>query len=103
MGRARKPTAKIPNACKVPTSGSELGKYSLANTSPVTAEQRRKSYHSMVVPIALAITARASCAAVLRTLGRHRSVRHRAELHPIIPPSLPPLELGVRRAVQRVR
>ena len=38
MGLARKPTAKIPNACKVPTSGSELGKYSLANTSPVTAE-----------------------------------------------------------------
>jgi hypothetical protein len=34
----------------------------------------------------------------LRTLGPHRSVRHRAVLYPIVPPSPPPLELDVRRA-----
>jgi len=37
MRAARKPTAKIANACRVPTSDTELGKYSLGHTSPVTA------------------------------------------------------------------
>src|SRR5690349_15492652 len=48
----------MPNACRVPTSGSDAGKYSFAKTSPVTVLYRKKSYHSIVVPIVLAITAR---------------------------------------------
>src|SRR5690349_21613827 len=48
-------------ACKVPTSGSDSGKYSLAKTRPVTVLYRKKSYHSIVVPIVLAITARRNC------------------------------------------
>src|SRR5215472_8373101 len=48
-------------ACNVPTSGSDSGKYSLAKTSPVTVLYRKKSYHSIVVPIVLAITARRNC------------------------------------------
>src|SRR5271169_1181530 len=51
----------MPKACKVPTSGSDSGKYSLAKTSPVTVLYRKKSYHSIVVPIVLAITARRNC------------------------------------------
>src|SRR6516225_9328963 len=50
-------------ACKVPTKGSDAGKYNFANTRPVTVLYRKKSYHSIVVPIVLAITARRSCAA----------------------------------------
>src|SRR6266496_3907314 len=49
------------NACRVPTSGSEFGKYSLAKTRPVTVLYRKKSYHSIVVPTVLAMTARRSC------------------------------------------
>src|SRR6516225_5779977 len=51
----------MPKACSVPTSGSDPGKYSLAKTSPVTVLYRKKSYHSIVVPIVLAITARRNC------------------------------------------
>jgi hypothetical protein len=36
-------------ACKVPTKGSDAGKYNFAKTSPVTVLYRKKSYHSMVV------------------------------------------------------
>src|SRR6516225_5351057 len=48
-------------ACKVPTKGSDAGKYNFAKTSPVTVLYRKKSYHSIVVPIVLAITARRNC------------------------------------------
>src|SRR5689334_2858111 len=51
----------MPKACRVPTSGSDSGKYSFAKTSPVTVLYRKKSYHSIVVPIVLAITARRNC------------------------------------------
>src|SRR5580693_2617099 len=51
----------MPKACNVPTRGSDSGKYSLAKTSPVTVLYRKKSYHSIVVPIVLAITARRNC------------------------------------------
>src|SRR5580692_7864725 len=51
----------MPKACRVPTSGSDAGKYSLAKTRPVTVLYRKKSYHSIVVPIVLAITARRNC------------------------------------------
>src|ERR1700689_824938 len=65
-GRAANPTAWNPNACSVPNTGSDFGKNSCANTSPVTVLYRKKSYHSMVVPTVLAITARLSC---LRSSG----------------------------------
>jgi hypothetical protein len=55
----------------MPTSGSDLGKYSCANTNPVTVLYRKKSYHSIVVPIVLAITARLSC---LRSSGSEDKV-----------------------------
>src|SRR3954470_15466887 len=48
-------------ACNVPINGSEAGKNSFAKTSPVTVLYSRKSYHSIVVPIVLAINARRSC------------------------------------------
>src|SRR5215472_16655681 len=48
------------NAWRVPTRGSEFGKYSLAKTSPVTVLYKKKSYHSIAVPTVLATTARLS-------------------------------------------
>src|SRR5215472_10273680 len=48
-------------ACSVPTNGSDSGKYNLAKTSPVTVLYKKKSYHSIVVPVVLAITARRNC------------------------------------------
>jgi hypothetical protein len=44
-----------------PDQRIDAGKYSLAKTRPVTVLYRKKSYHSIVVPIVLAITARRSC------------------------------------------
>src|ERR1700719_3903965 len=57
----------MPKACRVPTSGSDAGKYSLAKTRPVTVLYRKKSYHSIVVPTVLAITARRNCARCSKT------------------------------------
>src|ERR1700722_20214919 len=51
----------MPNACSVPSAALDFGKYSCANTNPVTVLYRKKSYHSIVVPTVLAITARVSC------------------------------------------
>jgi hypothetical protein len=51
----------MPKAFKVPAIASDSGKYSFANTNPVTMLYRKKSYHSMVVPTVLAMTARRSC------------------------------------------
>src|SRR5262249_45918199 len=48
-------------ASSVPIHGCEFGKYSLAKTRPVTVLYRKKSYHSMEVPIVEAMTARRSC------------------------------------------
>src|SRR5713226_3692178 len=89
------------NACSVPTNGSDFGKYSWPNTNPVTVLYRKKSYHSIVVPIVLAITARLSCprslgseepsvvtkrhAPSLGTLDRprpRRSARSRTDIYP---------------------
>src|SRR3954451_257467 len=51
----------MPNASSVPTQGSEFGKYSFAKTRPVTVEYRKKSYHSIAVPMVEATTARRNC------------------------------------------
>jgi hypothetical protein len=48
----------MPNACRVPVSGSDDGKYSLPKTSAAIWPYSRKSYHSIVVPTVLAMTAR---------------------------------------------
>ena len=62
IGRPTKPTKKTLNASSTPTIGSDWGKKSLPKTSPVTWPYSRKSYHSIVVPTVLAITARRKCA-----------------------------------------
>src|SRR5580692_4892662 len=51
----------MPNACNVPTSGSDSGKYSLAKTSGATSTYSRKSYASITVPTVEATTARRNC------------------------------------------
>src|SRR5215813_1640282 len=48
------PTKKVVYANNVPTKGSKFGKNSLLSTRGVTTPNRKKSYHSIVVPIALA-------------------------------------------------
>ena len=48
------PTKKVVYANNVPTNGSKFGKNNLLSTSGVTTPKRKKSYHSIVVPIALA-------------------------------------------------
>src|SRR5215471_9013544 len=55
-----KPTAKTANASKVPVSGSDFGKYNFPKTSAAIWPYTRKSYHSIVVPTVLAMTARRS-------------------------------------------
>src|SRR5438105_2515504 len=54
IGRERNPTKKVVYANSVPASGSNCGKKSLFSTIGVTTPYRKKSYHSMVVPMALA-------------------------------------------------
>src|SRR5947207_15862121 len=54
IGRAAKPTAYVLNASSVPTNGSKVGKNSLLNTSAAAVLYRKKSYHSIDVPIRLA-------------------------------------------------
>jgi hypothetical protein len=48
------PTKNVVYASNVPTNGSKFGKNNLLNTSGVTTPNKKKSYHSIVVPIALA-------------------------------------------------
>jgi hypothetical protein len=55
-GRAAKPTAYVLNARRVPTSGSASGKKSLSKTSAAAVPYKKKSYHSIVVPMKLAAT-----------------------------------------------
>ena len=57
-GRAKKPTAYVAKAAIVPASASKFGKNSLLNTSADAVPYRKKSYHSMVVPMKLAMTTR---------------------------------------------
>jgi hypothetical protein len=54
IGRAAKPTAYVPSASSVPTSGSDSGKNNCPKTSAAAVPYRKKSYHSMVVPMKLA-------------------------------------------------
>src|SRR6266704_6002369 len=50
------PTAKVPKAESLPVNASTFGKNSLLNTSAAAVPYRKKSYHSMVVPMKLAAT-----------------------------------------------
>src|SRR6476646_8438230 len=61
-GRATKPTEKVVYASRIEISGSWAGKNSLVKTMPATVPYRKKSYHSMVAPIRLAITTRLTSA-----------------------------------------
>jgi FtsP/CotA-like multicopper oxidase with cupredoxin domain len=45
----------VPNAASVPTSGSASGKKSSLKTSAAAVPYRKKSYHSIVVPMKLAV------------------------------------------------
>src|SRR6185436_1783380 len=53
-GRAAKPTPKVAKAASVPIVGDTLGKNSLSKTSAAAVPYKKKSYHSMVVPMKLA-------------------------------------------------
>src|SRR5882757_11229816 len=48
-------SAYVPNASSVPTIGSKVGKNSLLKISAAAVPYRKKSYHSMAVPIRLAV------------------------------------------------
>src|SRR6266571_1738457 len=54
IGRDINPTKNVVYASNVPTNGSKFGKNSLLSTIGVTTPNRKKSYHSIVVPMALA-------------------------------------------------
>ena len=54
IGRAMKPIANVVYASNVPTVGSNVGKKSLLKTRLANVPYKKKSYHSIVVPIALA-------------------------------------------------
>src|SRR5262245_11708894 len=64
--------AKLSN---VPTKGSDFGKKSFANTSPVTVLYSTKSYHSIAVPIVLAMIARRSWTSCARSKSGEWVVR----------------------------
>src|SRR6478672_1511321 len=94
-------------ACNVPINGSEAGKNSFAKTSPVTVLYSRKSYHSIVVPIVLAINARRSCprcseadkdGLAVRSIATLRSSLRRLLRRPILPPVLQHTAGSVHRA-----
>src|SRR5437762_10727620 len=55
IGRATNPTVYVANAASVPTRGSNVGKYRRLKTRAAAVPYRKKSYHSIVVPIRLAI------------------------------------------------
>ena len=54
MGRARKPTKLVVNAAMVPATGSSSGKKSFGKTVAARNPYKKKSYHSMAVPMVLA-------------------------------------------------
>src|SRR5436190_14541819 len=49
-GRTTKPTPKVRNASRVPSTGSLFGKNSSPNTSAAAVPYRKKSYHSSADP-----------------------------------------------------
>src|SRR3954452_13467236 len=73
MGRAANPTKSVVNDARTPTLGELPGKNNFGNTRAATVPYRKKSYHSMVVPTVLAMTARRrwtdSCAAMVDTVA----------------------------------
>jgi hypothetical protein len=66
-GRATKPAVNVRKDRISPINGSTLGKNSAGNTRAAITPYRKKSYHSMVVPTVLAITA--SIRALLPTVA----------------------------------
>src|SRR5213080_4733105 len=54
MGRARKPTKLVVKAAMVPAMGSSSGKKSFAKIVAAKKPYKKKSYHSMAVPMVLA-------------------------------------------------
>jgi hypothetical protein len=54
MGRARKPTKLVVNAAMVPATGLSSGKKSFGKTVAARNPYKKKSYHSMAVPMVLA-------------------------------------------------
>jgi hypothetical protein len=86
MGRATKPTANVPNADSVPTIGSTVGKNSRLNTSAAAVPQRKKSYHSMAVPMKLAImTGRIARRSLTRVLNAGSAQRFSPEVRYFAP------------------
>src|SRR4051812_48294710 len=65
-GRAANPTAYVANAASVPAYALESGKNSFGKTSAAAVPYRKKSYHSIDVPITLEKSARRTC---LRSSG----------------------------------
>src|SRR5258707_6734324 len=68
-GRAAKPTKFVPKAIRTPLVGSTLGKNCELRTSAAALPYRKKSYHSIDVPIVEAMTARRNCCRVARSLA----------------------------------
>src|SRR5262249_32950933 len=58
IGRAMNPTAYGAKEAMVPAKGSRAGKNSSLNTSAAAVPYKKKSYHSIVVPMKLAKTTR---------------------------------------------
>src|SRR5215467_7495779 len=56
--RAANPTEYVANDASVPLNGSKVGKNSLLSTSAAAVPYKKKSYHSIVVPIRLASATR---------------------------------------------
>jgi hypothetical protein len=56
-GRAAKPTKNVANDARVPAVGLKLGKNAGPKTTAAVVPYRKKSYHSMVVPMTLATAA----------------------------------------------
>src|ERR671923_1691066 len=54
MGRARKPTKLVVNDAMVPATGSRVGKKTFGKTVAARKPYKKKSYHSMAVPMVLA-------------------------------------------------
>jgi hypothetical protein len=69
-GRTTKPTPKVRNASKVPTTGSLLGKNSSPNTNAAAVPYRKKSYHSSADPtLAARITRKRERSSVLAVIS----------------------------------
>src|SRR5262245_7666971 len=60
-GLAANPTKYVEKDKSLPTNGAESGKYFCGKTSAAATPYKKKSYHSIVVPTAEAMTARTIC------------------------------------------